>query len=116
MLRLLIDENFNHRILRGLKRRIPHLDSMVVRDVGLEGAPDPVLLEWAAANTRTILTHDVKTMVPYARRSILLGQKISGVIMVPYQLQIGRAIDDLEILVECQEQADMHNYIEYLPL
>jgi len=26
MLSLLIDENLNHRILRGLKRTVPHLD------------------------------------------------------------------------------------------
>jgi hypothetical protein len=35
MLRLLIDENVNHRILRGLKIRSPELDFVTVKEVGL---------------------------------------------------------------------------------
>jgi hypothetical protein len=33
MLRLLIDENFNHRILRGLKLRLPRLNLVLVKAV-----------------------------------------------------------------------------------
>ena len=44
MLALLIDENLNHRILRGLVRAVPHLDFAVAQDTGLTGAVDPRLL------------------------------------------------------------------------
>ena len=60
MLRLLIDENFNHDILRGLIRRVPELDFLVVARIGLAGTPDVDLLRWAAQETRTIATHDRK--------------------------------------------------------
>ena len=33
MIRLLIDENFNHRIPRGLKRRLPSLDYLLVQEL-----------------------------------------------------------------------------------
>jgi hypothetical protein len=48
MLRLLIDENVNHRILRGLKIRLPELDFVTVKEVGLAKFKDPLLLRWAA--------------------------------------------------------------------
>ena len=41
---------------------------------------------------------------------------MAGVILVPDQLAIGRAISDLEIVIECYSQAEMRNRIEYLPL
>ena len=49
MLKLAIDENFNRDIVRGLLRRRPGLDLSRVQDVGLTGANDPTVLEWAAA-------------------------------------------------------------------
>jgi len=70
MLRLLIDENINNHILRGLQLRLPQLDFLLVKQVGLAGSPDSVLLEWAARDQRTILTHDVKTM-PSLRRTTI---------------------------------------------
>src|SRR5215216_1739456 len=97
MIRLLTDENFNQRTLRGLQRRLPQLDFVLVRDVGLAGFPDLVLLKWATNDHRTILTHDVSTMVPDG-------------------LGIGRAIHDLELVLECYSQSEMRNRIEYLPL
>jgi hypothetical protein len=39
-----------------------------------------------------------------------------GVIIVPEQLEIGRAIADLEIVTECSTAADFENQIQYLPL
>ena len=58
MIRLLTDEDIDHNILRGLIRRVPHLDFVLVHDVGLGGRPDPVLLKWAASKHRIIVTHD----------------------------------------------------------
>ncbi|MEO8436474.1 MAG: hypothetical protein ABI596_16370 [Pyrinomonadaceae bacterium] len=38
------------------------------------------------------------------------------VIVVPDELEIGRAIADLEIIIECGTDADLVNQIQYLPL
>jgi predicted nuclease of predicted toxin-antitoxin system len=115
MLRLLIDENVNHDILRGLVRRIPQLDYVVVAQVGLAGTHDLELLRWAARENRTMLTHDVKTMTAFANQ--LLGQQepMADVIVVPNGLEIGKAIDDLELSVQAQ-QSEMRDLIRYLPL
>ena len=66
MIRLLADENFNENIVRGIRRRSPDIDLVRVRDVGLSGADDPTLLEWAAQHERILLTHDVSTITAFA--------------------------------------------------
>jgi predicted nuclease of predicted toxin-antitoxin system len=63
MTRFLADENFNHDVLRGLQRRVAHLDIVRVRDVGLRGASDDDVLAHAGAEDRVLLTHDVSTLV-----------------------------------------------------
>lgn len=116
MIRLLTDEDFDHSILRGLIRRVPHLDFVLVHDVGLTSQPDPVLLKWAASQHRSIMTHDKKTMIPYAEQLVRQGEPMAGVILVPQSLGIGRAIDDLQLIVECYSESDMRDRIERLPL
>jgi hypothetical protein len=116
MLRLLIDENVDHDILRGLIRRVPELDFVVVAQIGLAGTPDLDLLRWAAQENRTIVTHDRKTMVPDAEELIAQHEPIAGVILVPNRMRIGAAIADLELSVLAQSQEDMRDRIQHLPL
>ena len=49
MIAFLVDQNFNEHIVDGLTRREPTLEFTHVRDVGLAAAPNPMILEWAAA-------------------------------------------------------------------
>jgi len=116
MLRLLTDENFNQDIVRGLNRRLPNLDLLSVRDVGLTGTPDPLILNWAAQNDRVLITHDKKTMTKYGEQLVMRGEPMAGVVLVPKRLRMSRAIDDLQLVIECYSQSQMHDRIEYLPL
>jgi predicted nuclease of predicted toxin-antitoxin system len=116
MIRLLTDENVNQKILRGLQRRLPLLDFVLARDVGLASLPDLVLLKWAATEHRIILTQDVRTMVPDAKRLVAQGEPMAGVIAIPRSVTIVQAINDLELLLECYSESEMCNRIEYLPL
>lgn len=116
MIRLLTDENFDNNIVRGLIRRLPQLDAVSVRDVGLASLPDLVVLRWAANEQRIILTHDVSTLGPDATHLIIQGEPMAGVIVVPDRLEIGRAINDLELCVECYSESEMRDRIEHLPL
>jgi predicted nuclease of predicted toxin-antitoxin system len=75
MLRLAADENFNNNIVRGLLRRYPNLDIIRIQDVGLSGADDPTVLEWAAQEERILLTHDVSTITRYAYERTGSGQR-----------------------------------------
>ena len=82
MLRLAADENFNGDIVRGLLRQDPTLDIVRVQDVGLSGADDPSVLQWAADQGRIIVTHDISTLAKHAFDRIAAGQPMPGVFEV----------------------------------
>jgi len=80
MLLLVSDENFNNDLVRGLLRRNPDLDIVRVQDVGLRGAEDPLILEWAAQEGRVLLTHDVTTMAHFAYERVQAGKSMPGLL------------------------------------
>ena len=115
-LRLVADENFNGAIIRGLFRILPNLDLVRVQDIGLSGAGDPAILQWAAENNRVLLSHDISSMPPYAYDRVKASNRMVGVFIVPESLPIGRAIDDLLILTECSLEGEWEGQVRYLPL
>jgi len=87
-----------------------------VQDYGLAGADDPAILAWAAEQGRVVLTHDVSTMTAHAYSRILGGRPMRGVLEVPREVAVGRAIDDLVLLLECAEDDELDDQVRYLPL
>jgi predicted nuclease of predicted toxin-antitoxin system len=115
-MRLLADENFNGAIVRGLQRSLPGLDLVRVQDVGLSGADDATILEWAAGQARILLTHDGSTVPSHGYQRVVDGKPMPGVVVVRESLPIGRAIDDLLIFVECSLEGEWEGQVRYLPL
>lgn len=116
MLALLVDENLNHRILRGLLRSLPHLDYALVSSVGLKGSDDPAVLEFAAVQNRIFVTHDLRTVPKHAYERVKAGLSMPGVIAVPDDLPIGQVIEDLSVLVECAATSELDQLVFYMPL
>ena len=116
MLQLVSDENFNGDIVRGLLRRRPDLDLVRVQDVGLLGADDPAVLEWAATQNRILLTHDRATVPDFAYERVAAGQAMPRVWVVDNFMPVGRAIDELLLLAECSLPGEWENRVLYLPL
>lgn len=116
MIRLVADENFNHRILRGTRLRFPLLDVVIFQRTEFQGAADSILLEWAADQDRVVVSHDINTMPGYAYERVTAGQPMPGVIIIPKLLSIGTAIEELVTMLECNEPDDLNNQVIYLPL
>jgi predicted nuclease of predicted toxin-antitoxin system len=116
MLRILADENFNQRILRGVLRHLPDLDFVIVQETEMEGADDPYLLAWAAENQRVIVTHDINTVTRYANERLQAGEPVAGVIIVPKDMPIGIAVEELAILIGCSEPEEIENQVKYVPI
>jgi hypothetical protein len=116
MIRFLADEDFNRRILRGLRRRIPSLDVLRVQDVGLITRPDTEVLEWAANENRVVLTHDVTTMSKHAFDRVNQILPMPGVIEISQDVPIGEAIEELVLIAECSLENEWENRVIYLPL
>jgi hypothetical protein len=115
-LRLLTDEDFDNDIPRVLVHLLPALDLARVRDVGLGGAPDAVILEWVARQGRILLTHDVTTMKPRAYSRVERGQPMPGLFVVSQTGPIGRIIEQLQLLAECSREGEWDNRVLHLPL
>ena len=116
MLPLLIDENLNHRILRGLLRSVPQLDYLLASDAGLKGTNDPAVLDFAARENRVLATHDLRTIPKYAHERVKAGLPMPGVIAISDDLPIGRVIEDLAVIVECASPTEIQLLVIYLPL
>jgi predicted nuclease of predicted toxin-antitoxin system len=116
VLRLAADENFNSNIVRGLLRRKPDLDIVRIQDVGLSGADDPSVLEWAARQGRVLVSHDVSTLTKHAYERVATRQRMPGVFEVSTNLAVGNVIDDLLLIVECSLEGEWEGQVRYLPL
>lgn len=116
MLCFLTDEDFNGRVVRGLRRRFPSLDLLRVQEAGLSGQHDRVVLEWAAKECRLMLTHDAATMTKYAVERIQAGLPMPGIVEVGQELPIGLVIDELTLLATASFEGEWENQILYLPL
>jgi hypothetical protein len=115
MLPLATDEDFNNRILRGLLRRKPELDIVRVQDAGLRGHVDAEVLEWAAAEGRVLLTHDVSTMKQYVAERLAARLPMPGVFELAQDISIGQAIKDIILLAECSLDGEWEGQVRFLP-
>ena len=115
MIRFLSDEDFNGRIVRGLFRRKSDLDLVRVQDVGLLGADDDTVLEWADNNGRVLLTHDGRTMPGHARQRLNAGLHLPGVFIVDDLASIGDCVEDILLVAECSDENEWNDQVHYLP-
>jgi hypothetical protein len=115
LIRLLADENFDRRIVRGVIDWLPDLDIIRVQDMGLEGREDPSILEWAAGQGRIILTHDVSTMTKWAYQRTAQGLFMPGVWEVKRLAPVSRSIEAIVIAVSCSEEDEWEGQVLYLP-
>jgi len=115
-LRWLADENFTNDILRALFRRQPALDILRVQDVGLKGVDDKTVLEWAAAEHRVVLTHDVSTVPAYAYDRVRNGRSMAGVCAVGRDVTLQVAIEDILLISACSDATELEGQVRYLPL
>jgi len=112
---LVADENLDNAIIRGLRHKYPQIDIVRVQDIGLSGATDPVILEWAAESGRILVTHDVSTITRHAYDRVREGKLMAGVVIVSLDAGIGQVIEDLLLLLDSVPVADWQGTVQYLP-
>ena len=116
MVRLAADENFNNDIGRGLLRRRPHLDILRVQEVGLSGADDSTVLEWAAREGRVLFSHDISTLTRHAYERVEAGKRMPGVFELGHQVPTSVAIEDIMLIADCSLEGEWEGQVRYLRL
>ena len=114
-MRLLLDENFDRRILDALRKRIPQLEIMRVQDVGLTSARDERIVDWIIENDFVLLTRDARTMIDHILARIDQGEQ-ARIILVRQTCPSGQAVEEILTLVECSLPGDWANPVWYIPL
>ena len=114
-IKFLTDENFRRAILDGVLARLPDLDILRVQDAGLRTYSDPKILEVAALENRILLTHDVRTMETHARARIDKSKPMPGVMIIREQVPIGKAIEGIILIAECDHPEEWNGIIRTRP-
>lgn len=115
-MRFLADENFNGKILDGLRQAAPDIDVVRAQDTEIYQANDPDLLEWAARDSRILLTHDVQTIPGFVYDRVRQGLVMPGVIVASGTVPIGQAIEELAIMIGASTADEFENKIKYVPI
>jgi hypothetical protein len=116
VLALAADENFKEQIVTGLRRHLPGVDVVTIRKAGLAGTPDPGVLAWAAEGGRVVVTHDTRTMGNHAYERVAAGEPMPGVVEIPDLMPIGKAIEELLLVVQLLDPEEMRDRVLRLPL
>jgi hypothetical protein len=92
--RFLADENFNGRIVAGLRRIYPEIDLLTFVEANIvKGLSDPDLIEEAARLDRILLTHDKRTMPDHfadvLARTLPVRLHLPGVLLLARTMAIG---------------------------
>ena len=115
-LRLAFDEDVDHGIVRGLRRRIASVDGLTVQDAGLVGTDDDRVLAWAASEGRVLVTMDRQTMVGRFYRAVESEAPPPGLVVVSRNAGLGRVLDDLVLIVLAAEPGEVRGQVWYVPL
>ena len=116
MLRLLSDEDVPKSIVRGLLFRQPDIDILRVQEVGLRTKDDPFILEWAANESRVLVTRDRQTMIGHAYQRVQSSQLMPGLIVLHEEMSIGQAVEQILMTAVCCTAAELENRVLFLPL
>jgi hypothetical protein len=107
-IRLHLDENVSGAVAEGLRRR--GVDLTTAQDAGLLGADDVAHLEFAAAQVRTLVTHDDDFTRIHAG-----GMSHAGICYCPKdKYSVGELIRILVLVYECLSADDMRRHLEFL--
>jgi predicted nuclease of predicted toxin-antitoxin system len=116
VIKLASDENFDGDIVRGLLRLLPGLDLVRIQDADLAASPDPVILDWAAAEDRVVLTHDRDTMPKFAYDRVRAGVPMPGLFLVSNRMAKGQAVEELILAAQCFSPDDCRDRVVFFPL
>ncbi|MEM4847381.1 MAG: DUF5615 family PIN-like protein [Thermosphaera sp.] len=109
------DADLNQNILLATVRREPDIDFQTALAAGLTSLSDREVLAMAESEGRVLVTHDRKT-IPRHFAEFIATQASSGLVVVPQQLSLASAVEDLILIWSASEADEWVNRICFLPL
>lgn len=92
------------------------MEVLTAQEDGAARLPDPDLLDRARQRERVLFSQDEDLLAEATRRQ-RTGTPFAGVVYAhQLRVNIGRCIQDLEMIAKATDLADWQNWVEYLPL
>lgn len=115
-MRLLVDENFNHAILQGLRQRCPEVTITQVQETSLSDKFASEVLSWAVQQGYLVLTHDINTLgdAYHDRQAKVLP--VPGLLLVHGTSPVQAVIESLELIIKASQETEWQGEIRFLPL
>ena len=96
--------------------RLRGVDVLIAQTDGASRLPDPDLLDRARQRGRVLFSQDEDLLVEATRRQ-RTGTPFAGVVYAhQLRVNIGRCIQDLELIGPATDLSDWQDRVEYLPL
>lgn len=99
----------------GVLRRVPVIDFQSADEADLSGKSDSLVLEQAAHEGRTIVTHDRRTM-PRHFAKFISTQPSPGLFVVSQRTDVRIVIEELIMIWEASEAEEWVDTIRSIPL
>jgi hypothetical protein len=72
------------------------------------------VLEWAARESRVLLTHDFDTLIGYAWDRVRAGLPMPGVVAVRQGMATGRVIDEIELIAGASDEGEWADQVLFV--
>jgi hypothetical protein len=113
MLAFYMDHQFRASVTRGLRLR--NIDVLTALEDGTAEIADDLLLARAADLGRILVTHD-QGLLALAAEWQTIGREFAGIAFaVQKSLEVGKAIEYLELIAHVMSADEMRNRVEYIP-
>lgn len=114
MIRLYMDVHVRRAVTVGLRRR--GVDVLTAQEDDAARLPDPELLNRASELRRVLFSQDTDLLREAALRQ-RTNQPFAGVIFAEQDaVTVRQCIQDLELIAQVYDAADIANRVEFLPL
>ena len=114
--RFLADEDLRRSLVLATRRSEPALQFSTAQDLGLSGASDSDVLQFAHATGWLVVSHDVNTMKAAAEARVAASAGISGLFLVPQSRPIRVVAENLVLIWAASQAEEWKDRIVYLPL
>ena len=105
-MRFLADENLSRKLVNALRRYDASIDIVRVQDIGLLGADDASILDWAVNEDRSVITKDRATIPPLVDQLMTLDNPLSKICIIRQNSQLNDVLKTIEAIAKYSRPED----------
>lgn len=114
-MRFLADEHLSRKLINAIRRLDPSIDFVRVQDVGLLGANDARVLDWAVNENRTLITKDRATIPVLVENLIIAGNPVPPICIIRQDTHLKDLLETVHLIAKYSQHSDWQYPIRWIP-